>query len=302
MKILITGSSGTIGTRLFEKLLEQGYDVVGFDKKKNKWHDYLDKPTIKGDLLSESDVNKIPKDVELIIHLAANARVYDLVQSPNLALENVISTYNMLEFARKNNINKIIFSSSREVYGNRKRAIAKEDDARIEFSESPYSASKISNESFIHAYSRCYGLEYVLLRFSNVYGMYDESDRFIPLIIKKMKKNEDVFIFGKDKVLDFTYIDDCIEGIIICIRKFAKAKSHVFNIASGKGSRLTEVAKKIKTLMNSTTNIRVKNSRNGEVIRYIANISKAKKVLGYYPSRSLEESIPLTVDWYTKQS
>ena len=79
MKILITGSSGTIGTRLFEKLLENNYEVVGFDKKENKWHENLNKLTVVGDLLKKEDIEKIPSDIDLIIHLAANARVYDLV-------------------------------------------------------------------------------------------------------------------------------------------------------------------------------------------------------------------------------
>lgn len=119
--ILITGSSGTIGTRLFEKLLENNYKVVGFDKKENKWQESLNKMTIRGDLLKKEDIGKIPKNIDLIIHLAANARVYDLVLEPDLALENVVSTYNILEFARKSKVNKIIFLSSGETYRNRKK-------------------------------------------------------------------------------------------------------------------------------------------------------------------------------------
>lgn len=120
-KILITGSSGTIGTRLFEKLLEQKYKVIGFDKKSNIWRKSLNGLTIKGDLLKKEDIEKIPKDINLIVHLAANARVYDSVLSPDLALENIVSTYNILNFSRKNKVGKIIFSSSREIYGNRKK-------------------------------------------------------------------------------------------------------------------------------------------------------------------------------------
>ncbi|MCH7759651.1 NAD-dependent epimerase/dehydratase family protein, partial [Patescibacteria group bacterium] len=82
-KILITGSSGTIGTRLFEKLLEKNYDIIGFDKKPNIWHKKLNKLTIKGNLLDINDIKKIPANIDLIIHLAANARVYDLVVDPD---------------------------------------------------------------------------------------------------------------------------------------------------------------------------------------------------------------------------
>ena len=126
-KILITGSSGTIGTRLFEKLLEQGYGVVGFDKKRNRWDSELNKRTIRGDLLRDSDLKKLPKNIDLIIHLAASARVYNSVLNPILALENIAMTNRILEFARKQNVSRFIFSSSREVYGDREKNM---DEAR----------------------------------------------------------------------------------------------------------------------------------------------------------------------------
>jgi len=299
-KILITGSSGTIGTRLFETMLENGYKVVGFDRKINKWRKDLDKLTMKGDLTLKENIEKIPKDIDLIIHLAANARVYDLVQDPNLALENVITTYNVLEFARKNNVKKIIFAGSREAYGNRDKAVAKEEDARIELSESPYAASKISNESFVCAYSKCYGIDHVILRFSNVYGMYDESDRFVPLMIRKMKKNEDILIFGRDKVLDFTYIDDCIVGILKAVKSFSKVKNNTFNITYGKGSNLVEVAKEIKKLLKSKSTIIIKKNRLGEVEKFIGNVVKSKKYLDYKPRFAIKKGLKLSVAWYNR--
>ena len=103
-KILITGSSGTIGTRLFENLLEKSYDVIGFDRNHNKWSENLNKLTIIGDLLKKEDVEKIPTNIDLVVHLAANPRVYDLVVNPGLALENITTTYNVLEFARNKQV------------------------------------------------------------------------------------------------------------------------------------------------------------------------------------------------------
>jgi len=300
--ILITGSSGTIGTRLFEKLLEEGYDVKGFDKKPNKWNSDLNKLTIIGDLLNSQDIKKLPVDIDLVIHLAANARVYDLVVNPDLALENIVSMYNVLEFMRKNNLNKIIFSSSREVYGNRKKIIAKEEDVDLQLCESAYSASKISDEALVYSYSKCYGFQYIICRFSNVYGMYDESDRFVPLMIRKIKANENIEIFGKDKLLDFTYIDDCVGGIIKCIENFGKAKNNVFNIATGFGDKLIDVAKLIKAELATKNKIILKKNRTGEVVKYIANISKTKKMLKYKPKFSTKEGIRLSINWYLKNT
>ena len=299
-KILITGSSGTIGTRLFEKLLEKNYDVIGFDRTYNKWSGNLNKLTIIGDLLRKEDIEKIPTDIDLVVHLAANPRVYDLVVNPDLALENIITTYNVLEFARKNKIKRVVFSSSREAYGNKKEIVSKETDVDIARCESPYAASKIADEVMIYSYFKCYGMDYVVCRFSNVYGMYDQSQRFIPLMLRKMKKNEDIEIFGKDKVLDFTYIDDCVEGIIKCIAKFDNVKNNTFNIAFGKGSKLIDVAKLIKKNLKSKSRIFLGKNRQGEVVRFIADISKAKKMLGYEPEYSLEDGMKLAIDWYAK--
>lgn len=300
MKILITGSSGTIGTRLFEKLLVQGFDVIGFDKKRNKWNKELNSLTIVGNLLKKSDLEKIPKDVDAIIHLAANPRVYDLVVDPDLARDNMLTVYNILEFARRNNVKKVMFSSSRETYGNRKIIKSSEKDVDIRLCESPYAASKITGEVLMYSYQKCYGIDYIVFRFSNVYGMYDESARFIPLMYQKMKNNEDVVIFGKDKLLDFTYIDDCVNGIIKCVKNFKKAKNNTINIAAGRGETLLGVAKIIKKIMGSKSKITIGKNRTGEVVKYVADITLARKLLGYKPEFSIDDGLNMSIDWYKK--
>ena len=301
MRIMLTGSSGMIGTRLFEKLLQLDHDVIGVDRKENKWNKSLNKRTIKIDLLKRSDLIKLPKDIDLIIHLAANARVYELVKNPELALENMVTTFNVLEFARKNKVNKIIFSSSREIYGNSidENSMA-EDKVKIESCESPYSASKISAEALIHVYRKAYEIDFVIIRFSNVYGMYDGSDRVIPLWIRQAIKNENLIIYGENKVLDFTYIDGAINGVIKIIERFDNIKAETFNIAYGKAVKLTYVANKIRELIKSESKITIKENRLGEVWKFQADISKAEKLLDYEPKVGIDEGLAKTVEWYKK--
>jgi len=300
-KILITGSSGMIGTRLFGQLLEKGYMVTGFDRKKNKWSPKLNKKTIFGDLLSKKDIEKIPKkNIDLIIHLAANPRVYELVLKPDLALENIITLYNVINFAKKNKVKNIIFSSSREVYGNRKAMVSEEDNIDIKLCESPYAASKISGEALIISFMKCYKINYIICRFSNVYGMYDESRRFFPLLISQMKKNHKVNIYGREKVLDFTYLDDCVAGVIKCVENFSKAKNSFLNIASGRGENLVKVARILKRELKSKSEIKISQSLTGEVKKFIADTSKAKKLLGYSPKYSIKDGIKMSIDWYSK--
>lgn len=299
-KILITGSSGTIGNELFKKLLEKNYQVFGFDKKINAWQPELNKLSIKGNLLSKKDIKRLPKDFDLIIHLAANARVYDLVLQPKLALENAMSTFNILEFARQNSIKNFMFASSREVYGNKKIILSAEKNIDPELCESAYSASKISGEAFVRAFFKCYGINYIIFRFSNVYGKYDQSNRFVPLMLKKMAKNQPIEIFGKEKLLDFTYIEDCVGGIIRAVDNFYNVKNNVFNIASGQGEKLIKVAQILKEQLKSQSKIILKESRPGEVTQYVADISKAKKLLGYKPKYHIEKGLNLTINWYQK--
>lgn len=302
-KILVTGSSGTIGTGLCETLLQRSYDVTGVDWVRNKWQPAVDAVTTMTDLRDWDAVSKMNfPDVDVLIHLAANARVYELVEDPARARDNMITTFNVLEFARKNGIKKILFASSRECYGNLSVRRFKEEFARIENCESPYTASKIAGEALVESYTRCYGIAHVILRFSNVYGMYDDSNRVIPLFIRQMRANEPVTVFGADKCLDFTYIGDAVEGIIAAALKFDAVKNRTFNIAYGQGTNLDDLAKMLKRLLKSKSDISVCESRVGEVIRYVADIRKAKEALAYEPKISLRDGIQKAVEWYTRNT
>jgi len=299
-KILVTGSSGTIGTRLCEFLLSQGYNVSGTDIRPNKWNKTINDITLLADLRNPEDLKRLPKDIDMVIHLAANARVYNLVVEPKLARDNFEMLFNIVEYCRYTSIKNIIFASSREVYGNAGRDIYAEDDSHVKNCESPYTASKISGEALIHAYHQCYGLDFVITRFSNVYGMYDDSDRVIPLFIKHTLKNQDLEVYGKDKFLDFTYIDDTVTGILMCIERFTTIKNNVFNIASGKSVSIIKVAEMIKNSMAGKNKIILKENRTGEVIRSAIDITKAKSHLGYHPTVSIDEGISRSIKWYVQ--
>ncbi|OGJ63768.1 hypothetical protein A3E47_01475, partial [Candidatus Peribacteria bacterium RIFCSPHIGHO2_12_FULL_54_10] len=306
VKILVTGSSGTIGTRLCEKLLALGHDVHGMDRRPNTWNKDIQRMTTHIDLLNWNDLRPTTYDLQpdIVVHLAANARVYDLVEDPRRALENMTTTFNILEWARLYGIQRFIFASSREVYGNYKLCTTPiaEENARIEHCESPYTASKIAGEALVQAYTRCYELHHIILRFSNVYGMYDDSDRVVPLFLRRARKNEPLAVFGEEKCLDFTYIDDTVAGIIAAIEKFDTVKNDTYNIANGAGTTIVHLAEKIKELTASSSLVTVGESRTGEVIRYVADVSKAKKVLGYAPQTSFVDGIRKTVERYSKVS
>jgi len=297
-RILVTGSSGTIGTALCRTLLDRGFDVTGVDIKRNKWDTGVQEATVNYDLRCNDLSTSLPSDVDLVIHLAANARVYDLVVEPGLARDNTLILYNVLEYMRTVNVKRLIFSSSREVYGNSEKMTHAEEEVHVSCCESPYAASKLAGEAFVHAFHRCYGTDFVILRLSNVYGKYDESDRVVPLFIKLTKAGKDLVVYGKDKVLDFTYIDDAIEGIMLCIERFQEVKNNTLNIASREGTAVLEVAQLIRDILGARGRIRIEDNRTGEVLRYVADISRAKKKLGYVPKTAVDEGIRHSVKWY----
>ncbi len=309
MRILVTGSSGTIGTRLCERLLADGHTVIGADWEPCKWNKEIENLRINVDLRDPKQLHRChPEPVEgrnspfdLIIHLAANARVYELVENPERAMDNFIDTFNILEFARKNGIKKMMFASSRETYGNIHLPAGQkysEDKAHFMTCESPYTASKIGGEALFEAYKRCYGIETIIWRFSNVYGMYDDSVRVVPLYFRQASAGETLKVFGKDKCLDFTYIDDCVNGIVLGIDKWDTAKNDTYNLAYGEGTTILHLAERMKELLKSSSPIEIGTARTGEVTHYIADISKAQKKLGYAPQTPFDRGIEKAVEWY----
>jgi UDP-glucuronate 4-epimerase len=307
MRVLITGSSGQIGTNLGLHLLEHGHQVFGIDIRPNTWTNAF--PTLLQDLSTPHHAFKggighvdYPANLDAVVHFAAHAKVHELVEQPMRALENITMTYNALEFCRQNGL-PVVFSSSREVYGDIHRYITEESYADFSFTESPYSASKISGEALIYSYAQCYSLPYLVFRFSNVYGRYDNDiermERVIPLFIRKIQRGEPITIYGKDKVLDFTYVDDCVRGVYRGIELLVsrEAANHTINLAYGQGNSLVSMAEYVGVALGVKPEVTIQPSRVGEVTHYIANIGKARALLGYEPRTPLKEGIRLAVAW-----
>lgn len=307
MRILITGSSGQIGTNLALHLQGQGHEVFGIDIRPNPWTNEIE--TLLQDLSGSYRQFKggigyvhYPIDLDLVVHFAAHAKVHELVEQPDRALGNITMTYNVLEFCRQNAL-PIIFSSSREVYGDIHRYITEESYADFTFTESPYSASKISGEALIYSYAQCYGLRYLVFRFSNVYGRYDNDiermERVIPLFIRKISQGQPVTVYGEKKVLDFTYVDDCITGVSRGIELLVSGgeANQTINLAYGQGNSLITMTQYIGDALGVEPDICIEPSRVGEVTHYVANIGKAHALLDYTPRVPLEEGIHKAVAW-----
>jgi UDP-glucuronate 4-epimerase len=199
-----------------------------------------------------------------------------------------------------------VFSSTREVYGDVHRFEEYgEATADFAYTESPYSASKIASEALIYSYARCYGLQYLVFRFSNVYGRYDNDlsrmVRVIPLFTHRLLQGEPITIYGgSDKTLDFTYIDDCVDGLAGGVEELAAGKvvNETINLAYGEGNTLVRAAELIAGELGIEPQISFTPSLLGEVTHYIADIRKAHDLLGWEPRVPLDEGIPRAVAWF----
>ncbi len=295
--ILITGSSGTVGTALTQELITRGYNVIPLDIKHSLWDDEIDRKTVFHDL--RRPLKKLPRKPDMIIHLAANARVHELVLRPNLARDNYLMTFNILEYARQEKVTRLVFASSREIYGESKVGERrKEDDTALIKIKSPYTASKFGSEALLRAYYECYGIKPVIVRLSNVYGRYDISERVIPLFIYYAQRNKDLTIFGKEKKLDFTYIDDCVDGLVRIVERFDRVAGLTFNLSRGMGERIVDIAEMIVSYMHSRSKIKIGSKRVGEISTFVGDISLAHRKLGYSPKVSLQEGLPKNIEWY----
>lgn len=301
MRVLITGSSGQIGTNLGLRLQDEGHEVFGVDLRDNVWTDRLP--------MRRLDLRRPPGELEdaladvrwdVVVHLAAHAKVHELVVHPERALENVVDTWNVLELARRRGT-PLVFGSSREAYGDVGEGLT--DEGRRVVAKSPYSASKIAGEAFVTSYSLCYGLPTLTFRFSNVYGRFDDDlermERVTPLFIREIAADREVTVFGPEKILDFTWVDDCVSGVLAGTLALhaGKVRNETINLAAGRGSSLVDLTRYIGEALGKTPRVRIEKTRAGEISRYVADISKARRLLGYEPTTHLKDGIAKAIAW-----
>jgi UDP-glucose 4-epimerase len=303
MRILITGSSGQIGTNLGLQLLSAGHEVLGIDKRANTWTDAID--TEKVDLVGVGRGTQSwapPWQPDCIVHLAAWAKVHQLVREPDKALENVEMAFAALEIARATGA-PIVFGSSREVYGDIHRHVTDEAMADFVVAESPYSASKIAGEAFFYSYAKCYDIRHLVFRFSNVYGRFDNDmdrmERVIPLFVREIEAERPIRVFGRNKMLDFTYVDDCVRGVAAGIAGLVSGtvSNQTVNLAYGQGQTLYDLVNLIEGALGKEADVCYEDSQAGEVTRYVADISKARDLLEYAPETPLTLGIRKYVAW-----
>jgi len=299
MKVLITGSSGFIGSALKRLLEEMGTEIIPFDIKDSPLDDVRDFPALQSKVLG----------IDGIVHLAAVSRVKIAHENPLECVNtNIGGIINVLESVRlihsDNNFPWVIFGSSREVYG--ESAILPVNESSTRKAINVYGVSKLSGEELCKVYSENYGLEIRVLRFSNVYtGKNDHLDRVIPKFILQAFNDEDLIINGTgEEIFDFTYIDDTIQGIWGCVQEI-EGKIHLFddfNLSTGVPISLKQLADTIIKKTRSKSTVEFTKPRSYDVNKFYADPSKAIKILGFQPKITLDKGIELSIAKLKRES
>lgn len=308
-KFLVTGGAGFIGTNLTEAILNLGYKVRVLDNfstgKRENIEGFLNNENfelLEGDIRDSETCRKACEGIDYVLHQAAWGSVPRSIKMPVLYEEiNVKGHLNMMEAARENKIKKFVYASSSSVYGDHPVLPKKEGvEGNI---LSPYALTKKVNEEFADLYFRLYGLETVGMRYFNVFGRRQDPNGFyaavIPKFVKQLINNEAPQINGDGETSrDFTYIDNVIEANLKACLAGKEASGQAFNIAYGGRETLNNLYNKLCKLLNKDIKPIYKEERAGDIRHSNADISKAKRLLGYNPDYSMDRGLELTIEWY----
>jgi UDP-glucuronate 4-epimerase len=308
--VLVTGGAGFIGSHLCEKLLLLGHDVINIDNF-NSYYDPLLKrrncieaqakqnyKLIQGDIRDKVLLGQVFKKykIDTIIHLAALAGVRKSIENTLEYVDvDIKGTVNLLEFSKMYNIKKFIFASTSSVYGFNGTPFKEEDSVISQ--ASPYAVAKLSGELFCRNYNRLYGIPIVCLRFFTVYGPRQRPEMAIHHFTRCIEEGREVTIFGNGKSSrDYTYIEDIIQGIIASMQ--VKSSFDIFNLGGAEPVALNDLIYVIEKKLGKTSKKVYLGNQQGDVEHTYADITKAKKQLGYSPKVKLEEGIERFIHWY----
>jgi UDP-N-acetylglucosamine 4-epimerase len=328
MKVLVTGGAGFIGSNLCEALLERGYDVICLDNfitgRRENIKEFLENSNFK---LIEGDIRNIEvcleasKGVDVVLHQAAVGSVPRSIEDPLTTHQcNATGFINMLWSAYKNGVKRFIYASSSSVYGDIQDLPKVEE--RIGKPLSPYAVSKYTNELYAYVFSNIYGMEIIGLRYFNVFGKRQDPNgpyaAAIPKFFKALLNEESPVIYGDGETTrDFCYVDNVVQANLLAIEvKNPEAVNQVYNIAYGKQTTLNELFKMIKEVIveylssngyedKAERILRIEPIygpfRKGDIRHSLADITKARKLLGYEPKVDVKEGVRMTSEFYLKE-
>jgi NAD dependent epimerase/dehydratase len=312
-KVLVTGAGGFIGSHLVERLVTSGAKVKAFVRynSRNDWglleilpvHIQNEIEVISGNLKDVESVGNAVKDTDMVFHLAALISIpYSYLNPRDVIETNVIGTLSVLNAAREHTVEKLIHTSSSEVYGTAQYIPI--DEKHPLQAQSPYAASKIGADKIVESYYLSFDLPVTIVRPFNTYGPRQSARAVIPTIITQALSKDKIFLGAMHPTRDFLYVEDTVSGFIKAAES-PKSVGETFNFGSGQEVSIGELADKITTLIGKDVEIVFDATRirpeKSEVERLLADATKAKELLGWEPQFSLDEGIRKTIEWISER-
>jgi nucleoside-diphosphate-sugar epimerase len=312
MKYLVTGGAGFIGSNIVKKLLENNDFVRVIDNfatgKKENIQDFLKNKNfefIEGDMVDLETCRKAVKDIDFVLHQGAVPSVQRSVDDPIASNNaNVSGTLNMLSTGKDAKIKKFVYASSSSIYGDNPELPKKEDFPIRPIS--PYALTKYVGERYCQIFWQIYGLPTICLRYFNVFGPkqdpFSQYSAVIPKFIDSFLQNKNPIIFGTgEQSRDFTFVENVVSANLLAA-KSEEGNGEVFNIACFNTTSLNQLVKYLQEITKKNLEPEYKPARKGDVLHSLADISKAKNILGYEPKINFQEGLKKTFEWYEQNS
>jgi UDP-glucose 4-epimerase len=283
-KAVVTGGAGFIGGHLVDRLVERGDEVVVFDSMKRGRRDKLD-PHVRGGRvrLVEDDIRRFDavaaavSGCDVVYHLAAQSNVMGAVTDPDYSVTtNVLGTFNVLRAAAQASVPRVVFTSSREVYGEPRTLPASE--AYPLLAKNPYGASKVAGEAYCRTFVATHGLRVDIVRFTNVYGPGD-SNRVIPLWLAAAQEGRDLEVYGGQQEIDFLWVGTAVDSLLFAAEHGLPGP---VNIGCGVGTRILDLAERVLAATGSKSAVARKPAREIEVAKFVADTTLMRS-LGLAP-------------------
>ena len=307
MNILVTGGAGFIGSHLVRKLLSMGHDVLVVDDLRGGLRTNV--PEGAGfvclDINSPMLLDVMDRGrFQAVVHLAAQTRVDVSIKDPyGDARDNIMGTVNVLECARKTGVQRVVFASSAAVYGDPPETdLPLSEDYRLA-PLSFYGLSKATIESYLRLYHKWHGLEYVVLRFANVYGERAEvsgEGGVVNVFAKRAAYDLDITVYGDgSQSRDYIYVGDIVNGIVCALT--TEQANEVYHLSTGREASLLDVLAELRRASGKELTPNFARTRSGDIYRSVLSNEKARRLLGWEPYMKLEDGIALTYQYAAGQ-
>ena len=306
MRYLVTGGAGFIGSHTVEELVRRGHSVVVLDDLSSGKEEHLAEVRgkitfMKGSITDLETVQKAMHQAELVMHLAARTSVPRSLKDPlDTNRINVEGTLHVLLAARDNKVKRLVFAASSSAYGDATTLPKREDLPPQPIS--PYGVSKYTGELYARSFGRCYGLETVSLRYFNVFGPRQDPDSPYSGVLSRFATaflaGEPPVVYGDgEQTRDFTYVENAVRANLLACEA-AGVSGRTFNIGTGGRISLNQALERFRQLSGKALEARYDPPREGDIRDSQADISEARRFLGYEPAVSFEEGLARSFDWY----